>query len=443
MNRLLASMGLVAALSATALAQGVDSGLSGPGVSMSNTTNLGTAPAAGVEGDGYKIGEGTSLYPVFGVSTGAISNVFYEDTDTHAAGVLRLVGQIGAGSLSSSRLSANTPSGVDGSETNLGSFQYRASLRLAYDFMLSGNDAVTSQGGLGVGATLRGIANPNGPFSFGFDENFTRLIRAANFETDADTNRDLNNLALNLIYHAAGRSLAGYLYYRNTIDVFENDDINFADRMQHRFGLHPLWRVLPQSVVYADVSLGVFTGLGSASTKVTSYPLIAQAGFATLLSPLLTVNLHAGYTNGFYSEGPSYSAFTGGAQLGYRYSELGRIALTYDLLYEDSVNANYYRDHVVRLSLQQQFVPFLFTLQPELHFRKYDGITDVMGPPTRNDVIFATAASLRYNFRNNLSASLDYLFSLVSSDYRYMAGDVIDDPSYARHQILLGVLWAL
>ena len=125
------------------------------------------------------------------------------------------------------------------------------------------------------------------------------------------------------------------------------------------------------------------------------------------------------------------------------FGPLGRVALTYDLMYEDSVNANYYRDHIVRLSLQQQFVPFLFTVQPELHFRKYDGITDVMGPPTRNDVIFATNASLRYNFRNNLSASVDYLFSLVSSDYRYMADGVIDDPSYARHEILLGVLWAL
>lgn len=441
MNRLLASMGLVMTLSAMAAAQGVGDG-TGASITGSYNPLSATAPVAGVEGDGYKVGEGTSLYPVVGLSTGVISNVFYEDTDPRAAGVLRLVGQIGAGSLSTSRLTMNTPSGVDGS-TNLGSFQYRASLRLAYDFMLSGNDAVTSQGGLGIGATLRGLTNPGGTLSFGFDENFTRLIRAANFETDADTNRDINVLGLNLIYHPAGRSLAGYLYYRNTIDVFENNNIDFADRMQHRFGLHPTWRVLPQSVVYADVSLGVFTGLGSSSTKVTSYPLIAQAGFATLLTPLLTANLHAGYTNGFYSEGPSYSSVTGGAQLGYRYSERGRATLTYDLMYEDSINANFYRDHVIRLAIQQQFVPFLVSIQPELHFRKYSGITDVMGPPTRNDVIFATTAGIQYNFRNYLAATLDYQFSLVSSDYRYMAGDTIDDPSFARHQLLLGLQWAL
>src|SRR5690349_14328544 len=62
------------------------------------------APVSTVEGRGIKIGEGTVLHPVFGMETGVISNVFYEDTDTHAAGVLRLLAQIGTGSLSRERL---------------------------------------------------------------------------------------------------------------------------------------------------------------------------------------------------------------------------------------------------------------------------------------------------------------------------------------------------
>jgi hypothetical protein len=439
MNRLFASLGLLVSLTAIAAAQGAD-GASGLSIGSINPSNA-TVPVTGVEGDGYKVGEGTSVYPVLGVSTGVVSNVFYEDADPHPAGVLRLVGQIGAGSLSTSRLTLNNPAGTEG--TNLGSFQYRASLRLSYDFLLSGNDAVTDQGGLGIGATVRGLTNPSGAISFGFDENFTRLIRAANFETDADTNRDINTLALNLIYHPRGRSLSGYLYYNNTIDIFENDNIEFADRIQHRFGVHPAWRFLPMTVAYADISMGVFSGLGSSSTKVDSYPLIAQAGLATLLTPKITVNAHAGYTNGFYATGPSYSSVTAGAQLGYRYSELGRAALTYDLRYEDSVNANFYRDHVVRLAIEQLFVPFAVMVQPELHFRRYDGITAVMGPPTRDDIIFALTAGLHYNFRNSLAATLDYQFSTVATDYRYMAGSIVDDPSYLRHQLMLGVRWAL
>src|SRR6185503_12903065 len=112
------------------------------------------------------------------LQTGVSSNVFYEDTDTNAAGVLRLIGQIGAGSLSGLRL---VPSEVAVGEPPKGTFEYRAELRVAYDLMLSNNDTVQGSGGLGIGGTLRGMANPLGPWSFGFSENFTRLIRAANF----------------------------------------------------------------------------------------------------------------------------------------------------------------------------------------------------------------------------------------------------------------------
>ena len=61
---------------------------------------MSTAPIDMVEGRGVKIGEGTSLYPVVGMQTGVTSNVFYADKNPTAAGVLRLLGQIGAGSLS-------------------------------------------------------------------------------------------------------------------------------------------------------------------------------------------------------------------------------------------------------------------------------------------------------------------------------------------------------
>ncbi|MBL9012610.1 MAG: hypothetical protein JNL83_00445 [Myxococcales bacterium] len=434
MSRSLTVLGLLVAAAGVAAA---DDGISVTAFDPENAT----APSNGVEGDGVKVGEGTVIHPIFGVATGVVSNVFYEDRATNAAGILRLLAEVGAGSLSTSRLTPTNAAG--GSEAvDQGDFQYRASLRLSYDLMLSGNDTVNEVGGLGVGATIRGLVNPMGTWSFGFDENFTRLIRAANFETDADTNRDINTLALNLIYHPTTRSIGGYLYYNNTLDIFERSDLEFADRLQHRFGIHPQWRLLPQTVVFADVSLGAYGGLGD-SMKVSSYPLVAQAGFATLFTPKTSFNLHAGYTNGFYASGPSYSSVTAGAQLGYRYSPLGRAALTYDLRYEDSVNANYYRDHVVRLWLQQDFVPFSLLVQPEVHFRTYEGITIVGGPPTRDDVIFSVIAGVHYNFRNSLAVGIDYHFTAVQTDYEYMTDGAVDDPSFVRHQLLAGLRWAL
>src|SRR5262249_20903239 len=160
------------------------------------------------------------------------------------------------------------------------------------------------------------------------------------------------------------------------------------DRMFNTIGLHPTWQWLPQTQIYLDLSQGFVTGLGNTAgipSKVSSYPLSAIAGIATLFTLKTTFNAYAGYTNGFYSSGPSFSAARVGAAFGYRYSPLGRVTLQYALQYQDSVNANYYRDHVLQLSLQQLVNPLVFMVQPELHFREYNGVDIVMGQPTRDD----------------------------------------------------------
>lgn len=445
MTRLFApSVIAVLALEATAGAQGVNP--NDISISSFNPEDA-VAPVSAVEGPGVKIGEGTVLRPVFGVETGVVSNVFYEDTDTNGAGILRLVAQIGAGSLTGMRLNPGTE---PDEQANEGSFQYRADVRASYDLVLSGNEAVSDTGGLGLGLSLHGLTNPSGRLSFGIDEDFVRLIRAANFETDANTNRDINNLTLKLIYHPNDRSVGGYLYFNNTFDIFERSEQRFANRMFNRFGIHPIWHWLPQTQLYADVSWGAVTPLGTASTpaeeKSASYPLQALAGISTLLSVKTTFNFYAGYTNGFYKVQPSFSAPMLGASLGYRYSPLGRAQLSYAWQYQDSINANYYRDHVVQLSIQQLFAPFVVMVQPELHFREYNGIRLVQGnTPTRNDVIMAVVAGIHYNFRNWIAATLNYRFSSVQTNFVYMAPGMTmaTNPSYVRHELLLGVRFAL
>jgi len=409
------------------------------------------APASSVEGPGIQIGEGTVLHPVFGIETGYISNVFYQDKNTQPAGVLRLIAQIGAASLGSARLS---PSAMDpDTQTNLGEFEYRANLRLSYDLIFAGNNDATARdannsGGLGVGASLKGIVHPMGTFAFGFDEDFQRLIRAANYETDANTNRDINNIQLNLLYQPRDSAINGYLYYRNMIDVFERSQNSFVDRWSNIVGLHPQWRFAPESQVYLDLSWGAVTPLSNSNTKGASYPLTLRAGIATLLTLKTTLNIDAGYSNGFYSAGPSFSAPVVGASVGYRYSPLGRAALGYMLQYADSINSNYYRDHIIYGTLQQLVNPLVFMIQPELHFREYSGVNSalptLMGPDTRDDVIISVIAGFHYNFRNWFAATLDYRFTSVQTDYRYTAGTtVIDDPSYVRHEILAGVRVAM
>jgi hypothetical protein len=401
------------------------------------------APISIVEGPGIRVGEGTVLHPAFGIETGVVSNVFYEEDAPNSTGVLRLMAQIGTGSLSDQRLKL-APTADEGaeSEVNQGKLRYRASLRLSYDVMLSGNETVRDTGGLGIGASLHGVANPQGRWAFSFDDDFERLIRATNFETDANTNRDINNLRLAVLYKPTDRALNGSLYYTNMIDVFERSEQEFADRIDHRVGLRVMWRWLPKTQLYADTSIGYIDGLGD-SVKVSSTPLVAKAGLATLLTVKTTLNVEGGYTNGFYASGPSYSAPLVNAQVAYRFSPTGRVGLIYNYLHQDSINANYFRDHVIRFWLRQGFVPFVFMVQPEVHFRRYNGIQIVEGPPERDDVILAVTAGLNYAFRDWIAATVNYRFSSVQTEYMYMVNGIVDDPSFVRHELLAGLRVAL
>lgn len=401
------------------------------------------SPISLVSGAGIKVGEGTVFQPQVGVETGVVSNVFYEETGGVAAGLLRLLVEIGTGSLPDQRLGRGGPdaAGAPSGGAAAGELQYSANLYASWDQYLSTNRNVNDQGGLGGGILVRGIVHPERPLRFAFQDNFSRLIRATNFESPEDTDRDINSLALRLHYAPTGRSLGGYLYYQNTIDVFEAGTQQFANRLQNQLGLRVNWQWLPLTRVFTDVSAGYDTGLG-ASRKVSSSPVTALAGIQTMLTLGTTLNAHVGYTNGFYASGPSYSSLVAGVLFGYRYSPLGRVTALYSYDHADSINANFYRDHLVQLTVEQYFAPFVVFARPELRLRRYQGTSTIAVAPssdTRDDVIVGATAGVRYNFRDWIAGTLDYRLQDVATDFRYQTDGLILDPSYVRHELLLGV----
>jgi hypothetical protein len=405
------------------------------------------SPVSIVSGAGVQIGEGTVFHPQIGIETGVVSNVFYQQDGPVTAGLLRILAQVGTGSLPGQRLT-NRTTGDDQDQATpqtstvatTGGFQYSAGLYASWDQYLSTNDNVSAQGGLGGGLLLRGIVRPQHPLQFSFQEHFSRVIRATNFESRSDTNRDVNALSLRLNYVPYGRSLNGNVYYKNTIDVFEASTQQFANRLQNVLGLRVNWQWLPLTRVYADVSAGYYTGIGS-SQKVSSLPLTALGGIQTALALNTILNAHIGYTNGFYASGPSYASLVAGVLFGYRYSPLGRVTALYSYDHQDSINANFYRDHLFQGTIEHYFVPFVVFARPELRLRQYEG-TVVMGTTgnTRNDLIVGTTVGMRYSFRDWIAGTLDYQLQLIQTDFRYDAGSgLIVDPSYLRHELLVGV----
>lgn len=403
-----------------------------------------------LEGRGVKVGEGTVIHPTVGLETGVVSNVFYEDTNPRTAGLLRLLVEVGTGSLPTQRQGigeapngTNTTNGPAETEdtASKGSLVYDANLFATYDQYLSGDSDVTSQGGLGLGFLGRALVNPGRTFRFSAFEDFNRVIRSVDFETSSDTaNRDLNQLILQLQYFPAGRNLSGYVYFQDKFELFEDESQRFADRTQNTLGVRVNYQWLPQTRAFVNVSEGLDTGVGADSKKVTSYPLLAILGIETALTLNTTLQARAGYTQGFYAAGPDYLAATAAVQFGYRYSPLGRLTLQYRYSHEDSINANFFGEHFFLANVEQLFAPFLFFASGEIHFRDYEGLLIPGNMTSRQDFIAAGAAGLRYGFRKNIAATLDYHFVTVQTDFRYMAAGLApDDPSYVRHELLAGL----
>jgi hypothetical protein len=96
--------------------------------------------------------------------------------------------------------------------------------------------------------------------------------------------------------------------------------------------------------------------------------------------------------------------------------------------------------------MQQLVSPFVVMVQPELHLREYDGVSTVVpgAMDSRSDTIISVVAGVHYIIRARFAATLDYHFTDVSTSFRYMAGAVpMVDPSFVRHELLVGLRYAM
>lgn len=386
------------------------------------------SPLTLVQGDGVKIGEGTAFYPQVGLETGYESNTFYQADNPTGAGILRLLAVAGIGSLSPSRLG--------GSQT--GEVNFEANAYAAYDQYLSGNNSVSDQSGLGLGFHGNVLVHPEGTVSFYANDGYDRILRPNNFESTSNATRDINTALLRLDIHPEARRLGGSIAYTNTIDVFENNS-QYPDRVLNTLTGMLSYKLFPLTTARLTVSGSYNTGIGSAD-KVTSYPIIAKLGLSTALTVNTSLLAEGGYTQGFYSSGPDYQSFTGDVYFEYRYSDLSAMRLLYAYNHADSVNANFYSEHVFQGWLEHKVERFGVYLSPEARLREYQGLNPpLMGPIVRNDVIVAAALGLRYQFRNWVNASVQYRIVDDSTDYRYTSGASMLDPSYLRHEVFAGV----
>jgi hypothetical protein len=423
---------------------GVTAGLSGLASSAfaqaDQTAN--TIQSSIVEGPGHPVGEGAVVHPHLSLETGVVNNLFYEEDDAVTTMVARIIAGVSIASRNAPKTSGAGPAIVTESDVTTEDGEEEAPPASSVDFRLgaqlmflgypTSNDRARDQSDLAGALDGQVIVNPAGDFTFSAADQFLRDAQPRNFESFGSLNRDYNHAALGLMYRPGEHALGFGVRYENTIDRFESDESAFANRIQHLFALRAEWKYLPLTKFYFDASYGIFGRLGDEGMgfKSSSNPIRAELGVGTAITWATSIVAHLGYAHGGYDTGESYDMVTGGLQFGYRYAPYGRVTLTADYDFRDSLQANYYSDITLGANVDQQFGLWLLTAQGVLKLRGYRGIPAVIGPDSRDDVIFGATGQLAYIIRDNFGVAAKVRALIDSTDYMSTSGS----PEFTRFE---------
>ncbi len=387
-------------------------------------------PGRILEGNGYRLSEGVVLHSSAGAEGGVISNVFYEDDDPVASGILRIAGDVRVSSRDGARLS-------EGSRQRL---SFDAGLGLGYQEYLSGNATVRAQRDLDIDAFGNLVAFPDGDLSFELDNRLRRVSRPTNFESTLKLNRLVNELSLGPDWRPGGGTMTFGLRYRNRLDFFERSDAPYPDRVHHSGHIEAAWDFLPATTFSFDGSIGYYDTIGdSVLTKNRATNYQGMLGLSTAITERTGAEGYAGYRYTDYDAGENFSGVVGGLSLSHYYSPVGMASVGYERVVQDSINANFFKDHRIHAGATQQIERFVLGASGDIRFRDYVGVPDAAAGESdrREDFIVGSNLDLRYQMQNSMQASLRYRVARVQTDF--VPGAAEDgDPSYVRHMVLAG-----
>lgn len=373
--------------------------VAGPTMAAAQDANI-------VEGPGYKVGEGTVVHPDASIEAGFTSNTFRNEGNV-PAGIIRMLISASLASAGPERTNnADTllPPESGPSEPPKVSFRFGGQLGweqyIAFTNDANERERVQAQSNFPLELDGEVIAYPQGRTSFKIRDQFERTTEPRKNESAGSLTRDINELYLGLDHKPGGGALLFGARYQNLIDRFESPDSAFANRMNHTVSARAEWQWLPITRLFADASFGFFGGLGGDSTKTSSNPLRIAIGAASAITERTTLRGNIGFGKGFYSAGSDFTNVIGGLQFGYRYSPFGRITTAYSYNFQDSMQANFYRDHALIVRLDQQLGRVVLDGGFGARLRAYRG-----DPMTAHDA-FIVDGFLRghYVFRDWLAA---------------------------------------
>lgn len=247
-----------------------------------------------------------------------------------------------------------------------------------------------------------------------------------------------NNLASSLEYRLADRYSVGLSHSLDYTD-FKEQENEFLDRFENRFGLTGYYRIFPKTSLLLDYTHGRIDYINNTERNATSHSI--QTGVRGELTAKLQTLFKIGWQIR-QSEESGRGNFTGLVTSGtWNYEMTNRTTwtlLTERRLIESSfANNDFFEALVGSLGVNHVFNPRL-----TLRAKASAGLNEytrkaTVGTKTddRDDFLFGVGAGFNYNFRRWLSISIDYLYNRRDSNF--------NDFDYKDHRATVGLHFAL
>jgi hypothetical protein len=298
-----------------------------------------------------------------------------------------------------------------------------------------------------VQAMLNAAFNPKGAVTFTLRDTFTRQVNPPPAEFADDVDRDKNTLSGILSVKPGGGALEIYGGAAWTVDFFESETFEFANRSSLEFKVGTRWQWLPKTQFHAEASLGVVFIEDNALRvdKETATPLRVTVGTSTLITSNFGLIARVGYGNSLQSEA-SFNSYIALAEARYAFGPFLKLAAGYSHDFADSIFGNFREDHTLYARFASLIAGKLsLSAKAEVRFRSYEGVdaetveftfcgddsTPCAKPNTRDDVVYRLTPSLSYELNPWLTMGADYSYYKVDTDARLVGAPMQPGDSFA------------
>jgi len=308
-------------------------------------------------------------------------------------------------------------------------------------------DNLTNFGGIAdLGVTFAARRS----ISFTAFNQFTRALRADNWETLNTLNRLHNDVGGRVSFHPGEiperRPFEVSLMGSYSVDRFEQFEQGNTSTIRTR--LTGSWRFLPKTAVIFDASWDFrsFEDINALSLTNNNRPWRVSTGLAGAVTKLVTARLTAGYGMSLHDAGPTFSSPIWGVGIGYRASATTLLHLNYTHDFHDAFMGNFVDYHRGSASLNQRFGTMLdVTVYGNVTYGVY-GALDGSNLPAGTSVNIAQRVDINldagvkagFEVSRILGAELSYRVRGVFTNFevRDQNDQLLDVGSYVANELM-------